>query len=507
MVPKGAVDVVGLEDCRQCFEHVSIPVQCLAPDGTVLQANQALLDLLGYKPADFVGLHVSEVHADPEVVADILTALANRDTLTDYATRLRCGDGSIREVQISLNAYSKGDQFVHTHSFVRDATHEHRAEREATTSAARFARTIQHLPDAMAITTLDDGCFLAVNEAYLRMIGRQGQDIVGKTSPGIGLWPRPEDRETFMQPVVRDGRVRDIEATLRCGGELRDCLVSAELTEFDGERCIVSVTKDITERKRAEAALRESEAELRQAQKMEVVGRLAGGVAHDFNNLLSIVLGRCHMLMKGLPREDPVHAGLAAISRAADRATTLTQQLLAFSRRDIVRPRVVNLNDAVTQVEQLLPRLIGENIRVVINLDPAIANIRADPNQVEHVLMDLAVNARDAMPAGGTLHLATTNTIFDDAAVRAHPGAQPGPYVTVSVRDTGQGMDEATAAQVFEPFYTTKAQGKGTGHRDRDGARCRRRRRGACVVPRGPHGPGLHGVGRMQRTFGARALR
>ena len=355
MVPKGAVDVVGLEDCRQCFEHVSIPVQCLAPDGTVLQANQALLDLLGYKPADFVGLHVSEVHADPEVVADILTALANRDTLTDYATRLRCGDGSIREVQISLNAYSKGDQFVHTHSFVRDATHEHQAEREATTSAARFARTIQHLPDAMAITTLDDGCFLAVNEAYLRMIGRQGQDIVGKTSPGIGLWPRPEDRETFMQPVVRDGRVRDIEATLRCGGELRDCLVSAELTEFDGERCIVSVTKDITERKRAEAALRESEAELRQAQKMEVVGRLAGGVAHDFNNLLSIVLGRCHMLMKGLPREDPVHAGLAAISRAADRATTLTQQLLAFSRRDIVRPRVVNLNDAVTQVEQLLP--------------------------------------------------------------------------------------------------------------------------------------------------------
>ena len=525
MVPKGTVDVVGLEDCRQCFDHASILVQCLAPDGTVLQANQALLDLLGYTHADYVGLHVSEVHADPEVAADILTALANRESLTDYATRLRCGDGSIREVLISLNAYWKGDRFVHTHSFVRDVTSEHRAERGLTTSAARFASTIQHLPDAMAITTLDDGRFLAVNDAYLQMIGRQGQDIVGRTSPEIGLWPRPKDRETFLQPVVREGRVRDIETTLRYGGELRDCLVSAELTEFDGKRCIVAVTRDITERKRtetqlrasearfrvfaessratmtlsdehrfiyvnpraeevtgytqtelleknfadllrpdvrpamveqaqarlrgedvsrhyevpiirkdgetrwldvavtvieidgrpcslatgiditerkrAEAALHESETELRQAHKMEVVGRLAGGVAHDFNNLLSIVVGHSAILLSGLAAQDPLRTHVAAISRAADRATSLTQQLLAFSRRDIVRPRVLNLNDTVTQVEQLLPRLIGESIRVVITLDPALANIRADPNQVEHVLMNLAVNARDAMPQGG----------------------------------------------------------------------------------------------------------
>ena len=167
--------------------------------------------------------------------------------------------------------------------------------------------------------------------------------------------------------------------------------------------------------------------------------------------------------MSGLAAQDPLRTHVAAISRAADRATTLTQQLLAFSRRDIVRPRVLNLNDTVTQIQQLLPRLIGESIRVVITLDSALANIRADPNQVEHVLMNLAVNARDAMPQGGTLYLATTNTVFDAAAVRAHPGAQPGPYVTVSVRDTGQGMDAAAAAQVFEPFYTTKARGKGTG--------------------------------------------
>ena len=464
MVPKGTVNAVGVEDRRQFFDHAPIPVQCLAPDGTVLHANQALLDLLGYAHADYVGLHVSEVHADLEVAADILSVLAKRDRLTDCPARLRCQDGSNREVLISSHAYWKGDQFAHTHCFVREITREHRAERGLTISETRLAKMIQHLPDAMAITTLEDGRFLAVNHAYLRMIGRQGQDIVGKTSLELGRWPRSEDRETFVRQLVRDGRVRDVEATLGYPGQFRDCLVSAEISEFDGERYIVAVTKDITDRKRAEAALHETEAELRQAHKLEVVGRLAGGVAHDFNNLLSIVVGHSAMLMSGLATHDPLRSHVAAISRAADRATTLTQQLLAFSRRDIVRPRVFNLNDTVTQIQQLLPRLIGESIRVVINIDPAIANIRADPNQVEHVLMNLAVNARDAMPNGGTLRFATTHTTFDAAFVRhAHPAQQAGAYVVVSVSDTGQGMDAAAAAQVFEPFYTTKARGKGTG--------------------------------------------
>ena len=579
MVPKGTVDVVGLEDCRQCFEHASIPVQCLAPDGTILQANQALLDLLGYTHADYVGLHVSEVHADPAVVADILTALANRDTLTDYATRLRRGDGSVREVLISLNTYSKGDQFVHTHSFIRDVTSEQGSE-------TRFAKVFRLSPDAMAINTLEDGRVLDVNDAYVRLTGMQRQDVIGRTSLELDHWLRPEDRQEYVRALKRDGSVRDFEISTRNKGELGTFLISAEVIEVQGEQCVLAVARDITaqqrfetqlrasearfrafaesshatmtvsdeqrfiyvnpraaevtgytqtelleknfadllppdkrqaiveraqarlrgedvtrhyevpvirkdgetrwldvaatmieidgrpfslatgiditDRKRAEAALHESEADLRRAHKLEVVGRLAGGVAHDFDNLLSFVVGHSAMLMSGLATQDPLRTHVAAISRAADRATTLTQQLLAFSRRDIVHPRVLNLNETVTQIQQLLPRLIGESIQVVITLDPALTNIRADPNQVEHVLMNLAVNARDAMPQGGTLHLATTNTVVD-SPVRAQSGAQPGSYVTVSVRDTGQGMDAAAAAQVFDPFYTTKARGKGTG--------------------------------------------
>ena len=198
MVPKGAVDGVGLEDCRQCFEHASIPVQCLAPDGTVLQANQALLDLLGYAHEDYVGFHVSEVHAHPEVLADMLAALANRDTLTDCSARLRCQDGSIRDVLINANAYWKGDRFVHTHSFIRDVSQEHRSE-------TIYSKVFRISPDSMAINMLGDGRFLAANDAYLRMLGRQGQDIVGQTSLEVGLWP-PTRRPRGLHEAGRAGR-------------------------------------------------------------------------------------------------------------------------------------------------------------------------------------------------------------------------------------------------------------------------------------------------------------
>ena len=456
MVPKGTVNAVGVEDCRQFFDHAPIPVQCLAPDGTVLHANQALLDFLGYAHADYVGLHVSEVHADPEVVADILSVLAKRDRLTDCSARLQCQDGSIREVLINSHAYWKGDQFAHTHYFIREITQEHRSE-------VIYSKVFRISRDSMSIDTLDDGRILDVNDACERLTGLQRQDMIGKTTLELGQWLRPEDREEYVRLLRRDRQREGFQGRHLCqgGGSRRPALGRSHRVPrrtVCARRC---------ERPHGSQAGRGGLARIGGGTAAGTQagggGRLAGGVAHDFNNLLSIVVGHSAMLMSGLAAQDPLRTHVAAISRAADRATTLTQQLLAFSRRDIVRPRVLNLNDTVTQIQQLLPRLIGESIRVVITLDSALANIRADPNQVEHVLMNLAVNARDAMPQGGTLYLATTNTVFDAAAVRAHPGAQPGPYVTVSVRDTGQGMDAAAAAQVFEPFYTTKARGKGTG--------------------------------------------
>ena len=223
------------------------------------------------------------------------------------------------------------------------------------------------------------------------------------------------------------------------------------------------LVEDLTEGKQAEEALRAAEGRLVQAAKLEAVGRLAGGVAHDFNNLLGVIMGYADLMLKRLPVDDPSRRNVMEIQKAADRASGLTKQLLAFSRRQVLQPRVLDPHQTIREVESMLQRMIGEDVALVTVLREGVGRVRADPGQVQQVLMNLAVNARDAMPDGGTLTIETANVDLSEDYAREHLGVTAGPYVLVAVSDTGVGMTPEVQAHIFEPFFTTKGPERGTG--------------------------------------------
>jgi PAS domain S-box-containing protein len=296
---------------------------------------------------------------------------------------------------------------------------------------------------------------LKVNEAAIRQYGYDEAEFTARTMLDI----RPQaDRQSYEAAWCERNHQ---EWHLRTrhqkkDGSAFDADVISHPMEYGGRPVRLVVAQDVSERQQLEQ-------QLRQAQKMEAVGRLAGGVAHDFNNLLMVIKGHTELLLGAIPASDPMARKIEQIDRSADRATSLTRQLLAFSRMQVLQPRAISVNSIVADMSRLLPRLIGEDIELVVRLDPAVGTIRADASQIEQIVMNLAVNARDAMAHGGRLVIETSNAELDEAYHGSHPVVRPGRYVLLAVTDTGTGMDAETQAHIFEPFFTTKEKGKGTG--------------------------------------------
>ena len=309
-----------------------------------------------------------------------------------------------------------------------------------------------------------EGRLLSVSDRWLETLGYQRSEVLGRRSTEF-LTPesRVYARDVVLPAFRAVGACTDIPYQIvKKDGEIVDVLLSAIMERDTAGNPVRSfaVLIDVTERLRTEAALRESEEKLRQAQKMEAVGLLAGGIAHDFNNLLVVILGHAQLLMRGLPAGDQVRDDAEQIHAAGQRAASLTRQLLAFSRKQVLQPRVVDVNALIRDTEKLLQRVIRENIEMTVALGRELGPVRADPSQLVQVLLNLVANARDALPDGGRLSITTREV---ELGAHTTPPAPPGRYLALEIADNGCGMDAITRARLFEPFFTTKQPGQGTG--------------------------------------------
>ncbi|HET7544254.1 MAG TPA: response regulator [Polyangiaceae bacterium] len=339
------------------------------------------------------------------------------------------------------------------------------AEAALRESEERFRVFFESSPDACKFVT-SEGTFIDINRAAEEMFGYRRDEVVGKTVPELGLFH--EDSLPVARTMTNEcleGRScppTELTVVHRSG---RETVVEARTVtvSFRNGLAILTALRDISARKQAEIAQRRLEEQLRQASKMEAVGRLAGGVAHDFNNLLTGIRGFTDILISGVSEGDPAHADLLEIQRATQRAANLTGQLLAFSRKQMVEPVVLDLNHLLSGAMGILERLIGEDVQVVFRPGSKLHAVRIDPSGMEQVLINLAVNARDAMPEGGQLSIETCEVDVDAEMCRSHLDARPGRYLLLSVTDTGVGMSEGVRSRLFEPFFTTKGPGRGTG--------------------------------------------
>ena len=415
--------------------------------------------VLGYSPEElkssssFEQIHPEDRERVKEAAAEARRTGVGRPM--EYRIRHKDGTWRVLESTASVirNSIGEPEKLVIVN---RDVTERELAADALQRSETGFRSVIEDAPYGIFKTNLT-GKLLIVNPALEKMLGYRSQDELLAVNLATGIYRHPAEHQRMNDLFLQNQHFKDIEVewkrkdgafiTVRCSGWTVKDESGADIEVF---------AEDITER-------RVLERQLRMAQKMEAVGRLSGGIAHDFNNLLGVIIGYIQVIKRTLATGHPSYEYAEEIEKAGQRAVSLTRQLLAFSRQQVLEPVILNLNTQVSEMEKMLSRLIGEDIQLNLILDPAIGQVKADSGQVEQVVMNLAVNARDAMPDGGTLTIQTANARLDAAFVREHPGSVPGKYVMLAITDTGTGMDPETQAQIFEPFFTTKGRDKGTG--------------------------------------------
>ena len=460
--PRGGPELSeGEQFFRVITERSTDVIAILNAEGQVRYVSPSFTAVLGYEPEAIInstGLQL--MHPD-----DAPAAQAMLDEVIQHGLdsgrgeyRVRAAGGSYRYLDMRVRNLLADPVINGIAIDARDITERRVAEQALRASEERFRKILETSGEGI-VTRDTEGYITFTNERFARMLGYTAAELIGKhvreiiTPDHVPLQRASEER----RQQTRAPETLEIRFT-RKNGSIMEAVLSVNPTfdEQDNYTGALAMITDVTERRRLEQ-------QLRQSQKMEAVGRLAGGIAHDFNNLLTAIRGHTDLLLGDLPGESPLRADIQEIRRAADRAASLTQQLLAFSRRQMLQPVVLEVDSIMRDLQPLLSRLLPRNVVASVQLNAGGTRVRADRSQIEQVLVNLLVNARDAMPNGGELRITTSAFVMDEDFARANAGALPGSYARIAVRDTGMGMDAQTLSQIFEPFFTTKEIGKGSG--------------------------------------------
>jgi PAS domain S-box-containing protein len=416
---------------------------------------------LGYSPEELQASSAFEqIHPDDRERVKKSGEEARRSGIgktLEYRFRHKNGTWLVLESTSSVicNAQGETEKLIIVN---RDVTERKRAEESLRRSEAGFRAVVEDAPYGIYRASTS-GHFLRVNPALQKMLGYELPDELLRRDLSREIFRHPSEYQRLAELLTRAEEIKDVEMewnrqdgtpiTVRCSGRRVN-------DENSASAYFEVFAEDVTEK-------RVLEKQLRMAQKMEAIGRLSGGIAHDFNNLLGVIIGYSRVLKKSLGSDNALCEHALEIEKAGERAASLTKQLLAFSRQQVLTPAILNLNTLTSDMEKMLPRLLGEDIEVSLVLAPTLGNVKADQSQIEQVIMNLAVNSRDAMPMGGKLKVETANVELGQAYTRNHPGSKVGSYVLLAMTDTGIGMDAGTLTHIFEPFFTTKERGKGTG--------------------------------------------
>jgi two-component system cell cycle sensor histidine kinase/response regulator CckA len=442
-------------------ENAADMIAVVDMDGRRIFNSLSYQKVLGYSAEELQSSSAFEqIHPDDRARVQKAAEDSRRSgmgTTLEYRLRHKNGEWLVLESTSSVIRNEKGDpeKLVIVN---RDVTERKRAEEALRRSEAGFRSVVEDAPYGIYRASTA-GRFLQVNPALKKMLGYDLTEELLSKDLTSEIFRNPGEYQNLIEHLIRSEEIKDVEMewkrkdgtpiTVHCTGR-RVNDENGAIAYFD------ALAEDVTEK-------RILERQLRMAQKMEAIGRLSGGIAHDFNNLLGVIIGYSRVLKRELGTNTALCEHALEIEKAGQRAASLTKQLLAFSRQQVLTPAILNLNTLASDMEKMLPQLLGEDVKVSMVLDPKLGNVKADQSQIEQVIMNLAVNARDAMPMGGKLKIETANAELDQAYVWAHPGAKVGSYVLLAVTDTGTGMDAATLTHIFEPFFTTKELGKGTG--------------------------------------------